>query len=728
MAEKKTGTRKRNPATRKKAAETKPAEFSPMLSKNEQLLLRMLRRSDETFARISEALNISKDNVSDIATNLCKAGYDVRAYVSELTKEHSLRLHRTEDLSLEALPISLTNRKMKIAFISELRMGATQAQVSMLKWLYEKVFEPEAVDFVVVVGGTTVGKPTATIKPDIFKGDAKDPWPLANYVTTHFPATKVFKTYLVSNRRELTYKTEDGINFLELIAANRDDLAYIGDLEKTFDVHGLRIKVMAPWDDNSPKSISYGPQKIVDNLSDDPAPKIIVCGGMHKRCELVDYGENATYVYGVPSLHTQMLRQQRKGVRPRLGCLILELEFNKDWSFDVNTGLKARFLNLDPYAKPNDCFADISDLTHGKKLRKGCRQILEWFVNERVIAEGELSRRINKSKEYVRKVIALINKRAKVNIDFSDKSKRYELPLIEKKAFKALPMKPEDIFRPLTKVGGISCTHYGSEHELPEAVRQAYQDAAGMGVRRVFHAGDVTEGPGASGYRGHQNDVKFSGLDDLEDHTVSLWPRVMLKNDPNRPLMKSVMTLNEKGQPAYREVVVKDNESPLQTDIIDGNHDCWAKQTIGHRPVRTLALRMPELLRYLGPADGKISMDGAVKFEGVFHRLTHGDGGLGYSLSSKLQRHISSHRRRGVSKNMPTVLWFGNWHTNFLLFEDELGILLASFKSEDEFHLRKDLVSWVGMNIVELYGDANGHLTMVVSDYRNYRNMAVMNQ
>jgi hypothetical protein len=308
-------------------------------------------------------------------------------------------------------------------------MGAYQSQISMTHWIYKEIFERENVDCVMVVGGLTFGQPTPTMMPDVFKGDPRNPKVLTDYVIKHFPKTKSFKTYIISSSRELASKTKDGINLIKTIASAREDLSYVGDLEQTFDFHGVRIKIMSPWDDNSPKGASYGLQKIVDNVSDKQPPHIIVAGGMHKRSELPDYGEHAIYVYSVPSLHSQMRRQFRRGVRPRLGCLILELEFGKDWSFDMNKGLKAHHISLDPYERRNDCFAGIENLnTSG--FSNGLRKVLEWFVNERIIAEGELSRRLNKSKEFVKKLVALLEKKLKVKIPLSPDSKRYEFPKI----------------------------------------------------------------------------------------------------------------------------------------------------------------------------------------------------------------------------------------------------------------------------------------------------------
>lgn len=697
------------------------------LSKNAQELLKLLKKEDQSFRKLSEIFNVSSDHISDLAEGLCNVGYDVKSY----EKDGVVYLHlvRDEEVGVDStIPISLTNHKFKVAIISEMRMGTYQSQVSLAHWMYKEIFEREGVDFVICAGGMTFGQPTPTMMPDIFKGDPENPKILTDYVIKHFPKSKNFKTYVIASQRELASKTKAGINLIKTITSAREDLSYAGDLEQTFDVRGVRIKVMSAWDDNSPKGVSYGLQKIVDSVSDSPAPHIIVAAGTHKRSELPDYGEHGIYVYSVASMHTQMRRQFRKGVRPRVGCLILELEFNKDWTFDLNKGLKAHHINLDDYTTKYDCFAGIDDFK-SVKLSSGTRKVLEWFVNERVITEGELSRRLNKSKQFVKKVVALLEKRLKVKIPLSVDSKRYEFPKIEKASFKSLALKYEDVFRFLTKEGGGACTHYGSAHDLPEVVNQAFKDAAGLGVRRMFHAGDFTEGPAASGYRGHQNDVKFADIDGLEDYTFSKWPRVKVKNDPKHPMMQTIMTRDENGRPSYQEILAtKEGEVWLQTDTIDGNHDCWAKQVIGHRPVRSLALGMPELLRYLGPKDGNISMDGAVVFEGVYNRLTHGDGGLGYTISTKLQKHIASHRRRGAGKALPTVLWLGNWHVGYLLFEDELGLLLPCFKSEDEFHLRKDLVSWVGLYVVELYGDNHGGLTRVVSDYLNYRHMAVVNK
>jgi biotin operon repressor len=218
------------------------------LSKNAETLLKLLKKEDQSFAKVSVLLNVSKEHIADLAEGLSKIGYDVHAYIKD--GEDYLTLARAEEIGLDAIPITTANRKIKLAFIADPRMGTYQSQNSMNHWLYKEVLEREGVDSVFLLGGLTYGKPTATLMPDVFKGDPKNAKPLIDYVVKHYPRSKNFKTYVVSGQRELRSKTEEGINLIKAITGARDDLSFAGDLERTLDVKGVRSKMMSTWDDN----------------------------------------------------------------------------------------------------------------------------------------------------------------------------------------------------------------------------------------------------------------------------------------------------------------------------------------------------------------------------------------------------------------------------------------------------------------------------------------------
>ncbi len=684
------------------------------LSDKARQLLLLLKKQKKPVTDLSKEMNISSQAVRDLAEELSNKGYDIRVGHNGKDQKRVSRgedqvlnlVRGGEDIVQDALPISVVNKTYKIGLISEIRMGAKQSQISLAHWIYKEVFEREGIDFAVVAGGLVVGKTTPTLAPDVIKSDPNE---LVEYVVKHFPQSKKFKTYVVSGRSELSWKDKDGFDIVSAICEQREDLFKAGDLERTFDVKGVRVKVMSPFDDNAPQGVSYGPQKIADNLRDDPMPQILVIGGTHRRSRIPVY--NGMYVETVPSLHTQMRRQARKGVAPRIGYTILELKFNPDWSFNPTTGLRVSLNSLDAYVNPQDCFG--VDLSKADKLDDVAKKVLEWFVREQILSEGELSRRLGQSKESVRKVVEAL-KGCGYNIPFKADTKRYEFEMQEKEKFSPSSMKYEEVYQFKTKEAEVSDTHLGNKKDLPEVFQKAYKDAAELGVRRVYNPGDVTDGPGSTGYRGHQNDVKFVGLDDLEDYVVAKWPKVKIKVDPRRPILVTRLVYNEEGKFTYKEELVKEGEIWLQTDAIDGNHDEWTYKQSGHSIVRALAARLPEHIRYLG------FLHGATAVDGIYHKVIHPRGGGGYALSFRLEKHMAALRKRGET-DLPTVVYLGHWHTAYLLFDQRLGMVVPCIKDEDEFHVILALIPLIGMFVSEVYTNQKGDMmTRVVSEYKDY--------
>ncbi len=707
------------------------AEKKGGMLENAKKLLAALQKSDRLIDELVTELKISKETLIELATDLYKRGWRI---VSD-KKQLSLLSDDEDAIPQEAIPVSEIRNRYRIAFISEVRMGSMQAQISMLHWLYNVQFKREHIDFVVLAGGMLLGRPTPTLKVDALptlrdteKNEVGEFF--VDYAVKHFPkADNGTKTYVMASAREARMQTE-GLDPLSTICrfdkdrnVGRADLKYVGALEATFDVRGVRIKVMSPWDDNSPLGISYGPQKNTEKIADELPPHIVVFGGLHERSEIPDYGEHGAYVYTCPSLHTQMRRQSRRGVRPRLGCLILELQFGDDGKFDFNTGFRAHHIRLDQYAVKNDCMQLLGDIPKAK-LENGEELMLDWFRKERHISEGALSRRLKINREEVRKHIEHLNNLG-CCILFSDTTKQWEAQEIEKEKFGHLDLEYEEVFRTITKFADVSDTHFGSRHDLPEVPKIAVRDAAAAGARRLMHSGDVEEGPGAGGYRGHYKDVKFVSADLIDDYAYANWPRELIKVKKDWPLVITEIMPNVDGRIAYRDVVVESGEVPLQCTVIAGNHDAWETQLTGRCPVRALALREPKFIHYIGAADGKITQAGSYVFDGVFHRLIHPRGGLGYTLSTKLQKQLLAEERRGEHGGRPTVVHLGHWHTAYLLFRDSLGMLVPCFKSEDEFHTTTGLMPSVGMFITELQVDKSNRLTRVVSDYRNYRKLAI---
>ncbi len=715
--------KEKNTETKKMKEKKKTAK---QLTNGERLqeMLRLIKKKKRvSVAWLSEHFGISKSLTVSLVKKLSKKGHNITLSEGEgRSKFVQLNLSEDGEFRNDTINIKDAGEHIRIGFIAEPRFGSLQCQNSLLHWIYKEIFERHDVNFVVVAGGLIAGKPTPTIAPDVF---LKEPEEVAEYVFKHFPKTRKFKTYIVAGKRDLSFQAKDGFNIMNAIC-ERDDLAHAGALEAIFNVRGVKIKVMSPYDDNSPQGISYGPQKNAEKTSDNF--NIMVFGGTHERSEIPGYGQENSLLVTVPSLHTQMRRQARKGLRPKLGCTIIDLHFKEKgegWSIDLDKDVEVRHFNLDNYAVSNDWSVTSKDF-ESCGLSELEFKVVNWLIDERGLSGGEISRRLDMSKNDVKKLISGIREKNPVlNITINQASKRYVFPPILKNKFSPIPIKYDDVFISKTKEVSMACTHFGSKEDMPDVVAKAFEDAVIDGVRAIYIAGDITEGPGASGYRGHQFDVRCPTLDELEDYTIAKFPKVKLKVDPARPIVKPELRYDDEGKPYYEEVIVKDGDMYIPVYIINGNHDAWANNSVGHSIARTLAMRMPERVCFIGSRDGSITQQGSRVVDGVYHSLIHGSGGIGYAMSQKLQKFVSAMRRKKEGIGFPRVLHAGNWHLAYLLFQEELGLLCASFKYGDEFHETHGLVSWIGMYVVEIFADKQGNLTQVVASYKNYRQYAL---
>lgn len=692
------------------------------LSLEEQKLLEALVKGTQKVPNLAAKLDMNSRKVFDIARKLRHKGYAIQIHETS----ERIALAREGQVLPGFISIEDAAREFTFLVIAEPRFGSKQAQISTLHWIYKNIVDAENVQFVAAVG-LVAGRPTPSMGMDIHKLTSRAQ---IDYVANNFPhSAKGCKTYVISGLREQSWKTKTGLEVARAICSGRDDLVYAGELERTFNVRGVLIKVMEPWDDNSPRGKSYGVQKNAQNISDNPFPNLIIYAGTHVASYLPAY-VNGAGIVTVPSLHQQMTRQRKKAIAPQIGCTLVKLFFDKDWKLE-SVKVDHRNLGLPELVHEDDYLEELVDVDlrklekciPGKEAREQALAMLQAFFKQPSRSRGELRRLIGKPQNVVDERIAQLRK---CGFEFESPedsldTKSITLVRREKETFRAPDVDPEAIFQWKTKEVHVSDTHYVSKEDLPKVVLQALQDAARAGVRRAYNSGDLSDGAGNVGYRGHANDVRTTRMDDIEDYMVANWPRVQLKVDPNRPpVLVTKLFQDEQGRVAYREEFAKDGTVPLQSDIIDGNHDGWAEMAIGHLPGRSVAVRLPEHIRHLG------YMYGSTVVDAVYHKLLHNAGGLGYTMSYRLQAHIGAMRNRQEGENLPKVLSVGNNHCAYALLDgDILAAWIPCFKWEDVFHVTRGLVPWIGSWIFELYAHPNGQWTRVVLEYRNYFSQAM---
>ena len=696
----------------------------------EATLLKYLKKCPKPLTWLSNNFSLSKAEVKTLANGLAKRGWDIR-FKMDSKGEMIFSLNTDEDS--DSLRIrsrsNLRPRSCACSSFSGPRLGTYQSQPSMMHWMYKAA--GENVNCAFNLGDLVPGKAIPTLKVDMIPG-MEEPEAQVEYAVKHMPGSKLFKTRIIGGRRELSMRGGQGYDVIRAICTARDDLVAEGELDRTFDFSGVTIRMMTPWDDNSPKTLDYGPLKILETM--DPEPDILVLGGMGKMQVIPCCGKRGkTTIITLPSLHTQMRRESRKGINPDLGYVIVELEFDDDaqnGKINLAKNLRVHQILLNDYAVSNDWAKGVDEVDLSKVLNGG-RLVMEWLLKEGAIPAGEISRRLGraghpKSKEEVKDLIERLCKGG-ANIQWRTDGKRYELIREHKDSFKPLAIDYDKVFAQLTKGASGACYHLNSKEEAPEVAQKAHDEAAEDGVRAFFMAGDLGDGLGECGYRGHSKDVKHLGADAALDHCVSNFPiptKGTILATKERPLQKFIRDKKVKGRPVYDEVEVTDGEHRPQQFGIDGNHDRWSYTDFGYSPVRNMAMHLDEDLVFCGRTDGSITERGDVVFDHVFNRMLHGGGGMG-SMYAKGKKYLNALVAEGTAAGQPTVLHLGNWHTSYVLFvRDGLVILDACFKQVDSFHVRLGLTSKVGLMVYELFGDkGKGNITRSVINFRSYRHL-----
>lgn len=206
------------------------------------------------------------------------------------------------------------------------------------------------------------------------------------------------------------------------------------------------------------------------------------------------------------------------------------------------------------------------------------------------------------------------------------------------------------------RFGAIGDTHACSREEKLNQLNTFYEICQKMGIKTIFHAGDILDGWGV--YRGQQSEVHTFGARGQADYVASTYPKF----------------------------------EGITTRFICGNHDeSWWKLA-GIDVGELIAAKRPDM-DYLGMYQAD------VKIGGIVIRLHHGDGGGAYALSYKGQKFAE----QIPSGDKPHVLLLGHYHTAFYFWYRRIHILnVGCFQGQTLFLKRKMLNPAIGGWIVEM--------------------------
>jgi predicted phosphodiesterase len=224
----------------------------------------------------------------------------------------------------------------------------------------------------------------------------------------------------------------------------------------------------------------------------------------------------------------------------------------------------------------------------------------------------------------------------------------------------------------------LTDTHLGSDKARLDALHWAYDHAASLGIREVYHCGDVTDGF----YTNRMTSIR-------EQDAVGFQEQLRLVVD-HYPKIEGVTTY-----------------------FITGNHDATHMRNGFADMGESISMARKDMV-YLGHNYAKIYLT-----ESTTMALVHPTDGSANTLSLKLQKLIDNNPKRKAD-----LMFVGHYHKSVRLkYKGSFGYLLPSLQDQTSFMLDNNLVSDVGVTIITLKLNDEGDIIGLHDTYIDLQDM-----
>jgi len=316
------------------------------------------------------------------------------------------------------------------------------------------------------------------------------------------------------------------------------------------------------------------------------------------------------------------------------------------------------------------------------KLDDNSETVLGWLQKEE-LSIGEISRRLDKSKETVIKILdKLKSKGYEVDLDYERHQIRLQKEL--KRQFK--PTKIEHLYRDTCKIGLISDSHLCSKFQQITLLHTAYKIMEKEKVNFAIHTGDLGDGDGHL-YTGQVYEQFAVGIDEMCNYVVENYPKT----------------------------------SKFKTYIISGNHDLSFLKHFGFNFVKAVCREREDLV-YRGDVGTKFQV------KNVIIEALHPSGGIPYARSYRMQKVIEGlvgdilmQVKKNPQTPIPQIYLAGHLHISmFLPYISLQAYAVPCFQAQTPYLKAKGAYPQVGFWIIEVFLDKNKNVGIVRNKYYDF--------
>lgn len=314
-------------------------------------------KKERTISQIQKTFDISEYDVMGYIYELKKQGLNI----VNVRKDNDVTIINLGDRNLNNdnsynLDVG-ENNSINIGVVSDTRLCSKFQQLSILNDVYIKAHE-EGIKHILHCGNISEGlySPKSPYYDSLFEYDT---YQQANYIINNYPYIEGIKTYFITGDQDNTHTKKNGYDIGLKIAAEREDLIYLGSNRCTINIKNIKILMQHP-NSKIPYTISYKPQQFISSMRSEDKADILLHGHWLQAEKMPFRGVEE---FSIPGLVATTPRMKDGGIQNTTGA----------WFLNINLTPKGKLQNIEPIFIPY-YVTDKNDYMKAKVLKLGGRK------------------------------------------------------------------------------------------------------------------------------------------------------------------------------------------------------------------------------------------------------------------------------------------------------------------------------------------------------------------
>lgn len=273
-------------------------------------------KKPRTYKDIKDKFGYTKKTIKKKLKELRSKGIIIESYLDENYVPH-FYINRFPNMD-NNYQYNIGDGEYVIGLVSDTHIGDKHFDLESLLKAYS-IFEREGVSKIFHMGDLITGI-------NVYQGQFNDLNlhtldEQIDFVIENYPRISGVKTEFILGNHDLKALKQNGIDIGKIIAKERDDMVYLGQVSAKIDYGGVKFE-LCHYEGSTPYALSYRCQKYLRDIPANKIPDILCLGHMHS----IVYA----YIQGVHSFECGTFQgpnnyTKKKGLHTDIACWLLKL-------------------------------------------------------------------------------------------------------------------------------------------------------------------------------------------------------------------------------------------------------------------------------------------------------------------------------------------------------------------------------------------------------------------